>query len=105
MFDIEIDGDYIINLESLLQYKKHDECSARPIKRIQLDKDRSNIHPREERFFLPVILATSTFLSHQSSIENELGWMAAYGGIIGAYWNLELKDKNKTVADVVEEAV
>jgi len=104
MFDIEIDGDYILNLECLVQYKRGDEFSARPIKRVQLDKDRSNIYPREERFLLPVTLATSTSSSRQSQTENELNWLRINGDMTGSYWKLELKDKNKTIADVVEEA-
>jgi hypothetical protein len=85
MFDVEIDGDYIINLESLLQYKRGDEFSARLIKRVQLDKDRSNIHPRDERFLLPVILATSKSSSQQSQNENELDWLRTYGDLTGFY--------------------
>ncbi|CAF3955024.1 unnamed protein product [Rotaria sp. Silwood1] len=104
MFDIEIDGDYIINLECLLQYKRGDEFTACPIKRVQLDKYRSNIHPREERFLLPVILATSTFSSQETQNEKELDWLRTYGYITGCYWNLQLQNKNKTIAEVVEEA-
>ncbi|CAF4591946.1 unnamed protein product, partial [Rotaria sp. Silwood2] len=103
-FDVEIDGDYIINLEYSLQYKRDNEFTARPIKRVHFGKDRSNIHPREERFLLSVTLATSTCSSQQLQNENELVWLRTYGYITSAYWELELKDKNKTIADVVEEA-
>ncbi|CAF3547257.1 unnamed protein product [Rotaria sp. Silwood1] len=102
-FDIEIDEDYIINLECLLQYKKGDESTAHPIKRVQFHKDRSNIHPREERFLLPMTLATSVYSSQQLQDENELDWLQTHGSITGSYWKLELKDKNKRIADVVEE--
>jgi hypothetical protein len=43
MFNIEIDGDYIINLECLLQYKRDDEFSARPIKRVLLMTHTKNL--------------------------------------------------------------
>jgi hypothetical protein len=104
IFDIEIDGDYIINLECLLQYKKGDEFSTRPIKRVQLDKDRSHIHPREERFLLPVTLAMSTDPSEHSHNGNELDCLQKYGYITGTYWRLELQNTDKTIGDVVEEA-
>jgi hypothetical protein len=43
MFNIEIDGDYIINLECLLQYERDDEFSARPIKRVLLMTHTKNL--------------------------------------------------------------
>ncbi|CAF0944729.1 unnamed protein product [Rotaria sp. Silwood1] len=86
------------------RHQRGDEFTACPIKRVQLDKDRSNIHPREERFLLPVILATSTFSSQESQNEKELDWLRTYGYITGCYWNLQLQNKNKTIAEVVEEA-
>ena len=60
MFGIEIVGDYIINLECLLQYKRDDEFSVCPIKRVQFGIDRNSNHAREGRFLLPVTLAPLT---------------------------------------------
>lgn len=101
MCETEIDGDYIINLEGLLQYKRGDAFSASPIKRVELEKDRNNIYSREERFLLPIPLSTSTCASPD---ENELNLLQIHSCITGVYWELVLKDQKQTITDVVEEA-
>lgn len=49
-------------------------------------------------------LTTSTPSSHQSQNEKELNSLQTYDYITRSYWDLELKDKKKTISDIVEEA-
>ena len=102
---IEIDGDYIINFECLLRYKKSNvESSACPIKRIQFDKDRSHIRAREDRFLLPVTLVVPTDSYEHSQNVDELDELQRNGYITRSYWILELQSKKKTIADIVDDA-
>ncbi|CAF1413831.1 unnamed protein product [Didymodactylos carnosus] len=80
-----------------------------PIKRVQLATDRSNIHLREERFSLPVILATSanastTTAASTNEKEKRLYYLRLDGNLSRAYESSEVQSTDKTVADVVEEA-
>jgi hypothetical protein len=97
---VEIDGDYVIDLEFWLQYNKVDHSNVRQVKRVELD-----IHLRKERFSLPITLATTRSNQEQKWDSNELSTVRNYGEFSAAYYELEVAGKNKTFADVVDEAV
>jgi hypothetical protein len=101
--EVEIDGNYIINFNQCIQYQKRDAHKKRPIKRVQLGRNRSNEHLREERFSLPIqISEVSSETSDNSSAGARV--MADAGLFHSVYWHQKLCFKNKTLADVVEEA-
>ncbi len=97
---MEIDGDYVIDLEFLVQYNKVDQSNVRQVKFVELDT-----HLRKERFSLPITLVTSTQSNQEQKRDrNELSTVREYGDFSAAYYELEVAGKNKTFAHVVEEA-
>ena len=102
---VEIDDDYVIDLEYLLQYKKIDQSNARQIKRVQLERDHQNSSSREERFSSPIPLVDIT-LTKESDLEDDtLEHLRKYGDFPDVYNEQELQYTNKTFADVVDQAV
>jgi hypothetical protein len=63
-FDVEIDGDYVINLKQYVRYKKNDTEKQQSIKRVQLDRNRNNVNLRE-RLSFPVRLFQSMSLNSE----------------------------------------
>ncbi|CAF1106900.1 unnamed protein product [Didymodactylos carnosus] len=103
--EVEIDGDYVISFEHQIQYKKSATDKQRPVKRVQFNRDRSNDHLREERFWLPIILApTSQPPGHQPETRDPLDRLLKSAQFRNAYHELELKNTPKTIANVVESA-
>ncbi|CAF1055370.1 unnamed protein product [Didymodactylos carnosus] len=111
--EAELDGDYFVNLKNLMQYYKADKNRQRPIKRVQLATDRTDVHLREERFAFPVILATNTddaSTTTTSDTEDDekdplYELKTGYRRLSLTYKDLELEDNNdKSLADIVEEA-
>ncbi|CAF3403380.1 unnamed protein product [Rotaria sp. Silwood2] len=105
-FDVEIDGDFVINLEFLLQYKKDNEFTVRPIRRIQLDSNRRNDQLRKDRFFMPI--ATESSLASEQ-IDDTTGnrifrLLLSMGDLPRAYLFLNPPKNCKTIANVVEDA-
>ena len=90
---VEIDGNYIVDVEHFVQYKKKDIHQQIQIKRFQLDQNRNRIHLREIRFLTPVMLAPPCT---PSVIQPE--------PLPKQYWKLELENKNKTMADIADDA-
>ena len=91
--EVEIDGNYIIDFGHLFQYKKNDLQKQFRIKRVQLDRNRFNVHLRKERFATPVMLAATGI---PSVLEKD--------PLPKQYWKLELENKIKTMADLAEDA-
>ena len=91
--EVEIDGNYIIDFGNLVQYKKNDLHRQFRIKRVQLDRNRTNVHLRRERFATPVMLATT---GTPSVLQKD--------PLPKQYWKLELENKIKTMADLAEDA-
>ncbi|CAF1341820.1 unnamed protein product [Didymodactylos carnosus] len=106
--EVELDCDYVVNFKHEVQYNKRDKTKQRPIKRVQLLSDRSNVHLREERFSSTITLTDSSTMAAASTDDEQelLRRLREYGDLSDAYLELELvKTKtNKTFADVVEEA-
>jgi hypothetical protein len=101
---VKIDGGYVIDLKHQVQYKNDDSRKRHQIKRVQFDEDRRDVHPRE-RFTLPVALVSSTCLSQEGEEKQaDKGPWKIPGFFITAYYDLKLKNKRKTLADIVEEA-
>jgi hypothetical protein len=91
--EVEIDGKYLIDFEHLLQYKKNDLHKQFRIKRVQLAENRTNLLLREERFTTLVMLTITSMRS-----------ISQHDPLPKQYWKLELENKIKTMADLVEDA-
>ena len=91
--EVEIDGKYIIDFEHFVHYKKNDLHNKFRIKRVQLERNRTNGYLREERFATPVLLADN---SRPSILEQD--------PLPKQYWKLELENKIKSMSDLVEDA-
>ncbi|CAF4334984.1 unnamed protein product [Rotaria sp. Silwood2] len=105
--EVEIDGNYVIDLKHQVQYKKGDSHKQRSIKRVQLDRDRSSLHLREERFSLPVPLATSTqAIDDNRDVEMEILHVriGRLGHFAAVYAEDHINNQGKSLADVVQEA-
>ncbi|CAF1527409.1 unnamed protein product [Rotaria sordida] len=103
---IEIDDNYVIDLEYLLQYNKIDNSNTRQIKRVQLESDHRNVHQLEERFSSPILLVPETSLIQESDLEEDtLEYLQKYGDFPDAYYEQELYNKDKTFADVIDQAI
>ncbi|CAF1172635.1 unnamed protein product [Didymodactylos carnosus] len=91
--EVEIDGNCIIDFEHLVQYKKNDLHKQFRIKRVQLDRNRTNVHLRQARFVTPVMLAAACtpLVLQKDPLPKQ-------------YWKLELENKIKTMADLAEDA-
>ncbi|CAF3658975.1 unnamed protein product [Rotaria sp. Silwood1] len=107
--EVEIDGDYIIDLERLVQYRKGECHKQFTIKRIQLEKDRSIDHLRIERFGSPVNLILSSSSSSSSISEGKnsdilFHALMKIGDFPRAYFCKEISKTDKTIADVIKAA-
>nr|ACD54799.1 NAD(P)(+)-arginine ADP-ribosyltransferase-like protein [Adineta vaga] len=100
---VEIDGGCIINLKDKVQYNKNDTKKQQPIKRVQFDQDHNDIHLRENnRFSLPVPITSMS--SEQESEKNDEVPLPTPAFFPGLYYRCELRNTNKTLSDVVEDA-
>ncbi|CAF1114564.1 unnamed protein product [Adineta steineri] len=98
--DIEIDGSFIISLKDNVQYKKNDMKTQHPIKRVQFDQDHHDIlHLRENRFSLPI----PTTSSHEPEKNDEIP-PPSPAFFPNLYYRCELRQQNKSLSDVVEDA-
>ncbi|CAF3905449.1 unnamed protein product, partial [Rotaria sp. Silwood1] len=79
-----------------------DSNKQRPIKRVQLETDRNNEQLREERFSLPVLLASG--LSVKENCSGRLRDDVNEGRFADAYYALILRGFRNTMAYVVKEA-
>ncbi|CAF2037285.1 unnamed protein product [Rotaria magnacalcarata] len=106
--NVEIDGNYIVNFEEQIYYKKYDSHEHFPIKRDHIDRYRGVDHIRKERFLLSVTISDKTLTASspkkQQQQDNDLALLRQYGYFAATYSNLELSDKHRTIADIVEEA-
>ncbi|CAF0747292.1 unnamed protein product [Didymodactylos carnosus] len=109
--EVELDDNYVVDLNRLVQCKKGEENRQRPIKRLQHEGNQLNFQLREERFALPITLATDSRDSSQAistSSTNEkddrLCELWEDGNLSGAYLRLLIADTGKSVLEVVEEA-
>ncbi|CAF4788073.1 unnamed protein product, partial [Rotaria sp. Silwood1] len=107
--EVEIDGDYIIDLERLVQYRKGECHKQFTIKRIQLEKDRSIDHLRIERFGSPVNLILSSSSSSSSISEGKnsdilFHALMKIGDFPRAYFCKEISKTDKTIANVIKAA-
>lgn len=91
--EVEIDGNYIIDFGHFVQYKKNDLHRQFRIQRAQLDRNRTNVHLRRERFATLVMLATTGTPS-----------VPQKDPLPKQYWKLALENKIKTMADLAEDA-
>ncbi len=104
---VEIDGDYMIDLQRLLQYKKGECHKQFNIKRIQLDEDCLTDHLRPERFALPIalILSSSSSSTSEEKKSNTLfHTLMKIGDFPRAYYCEEIRETGKTIADIVKAA-
>ncbi len=108
--DVEIDGDYVINLKRQVQYRKGENDEQRAIKRVQFETKRVKVRLGTERFSLPVTPARSTTSSSTASdkptetyrlIENCFG----VADFPETYFRNEVLNTWKSLAHVVEEAI
>ncbi|CAF3877786.1 unnamed protein product, partial [Rotaria sp. Silwood1] len=103
-FDIEIDGDFVINLKFLLQYRRDDEYNTVcPIKRVQRNSDRT-LHYRAERFSSPFTIDSSISYHQKHNRDDEYKYPRKGSNFALIYHDLELTQNDKTLADVVEDA-
>jgi hypothetical protein len=102
--EVEIDGDFIIDLKHLTQCKKGDEFKVSSIKRLQLVEDRkATVSLREERFSLAVALAPSLPPSNQElKLKYALDFIRETHNMTFAYDQLHLEGIEKSIRDVVE---
>ncbi|CAF1162507.1 unnamed protein product [Adineta steineri] len=98
----ELDGNYMIDLEHLIEYKKGDCSKRRYIKRGQRDSLQSSVYLRQERFSLPITPVNSTVVEQVQHVTDALRHIREDGNIFSAYCNLI--ENEKTFADIVEEA-
>jgi hypothetical protein len=108
--DVEIDGDYVINLKPQVQYRKGEKDKQRAIKRVQFETTRINVRLGAERFSSPITPAQSiTALPPASDrptetyrlIDNCFG----VADFPETYFRNEVLNTWKSLADVVEEAI
>ena len=94
---VKIDGGCVVNLtQKTLQVK----CEQYPIKRFELERNRTTSQLREERFACPVPLISTT----TTTTEADSMFIGFVHTIPNAYYDRELRGKHKTVAFVVGEA-
>jgi hypothetical protein len=101
---VELDGGRVINFTQQIQYQRDDQIEQQcSIKRMELiERDRSNIHLREKRFFSPVTISSelrNEIVEHNADLSNN-----ATATIPALYSIIELEGQDKSMADVVEEA-
>ncbi len=94
--EVEIDGGYIVDLKHNVQYRYEDSSKQSLIKRVDLETDRGNVHLREERFSLPIAVA-STFAATEGNVH--LSWNLA-----NTYYKKKLLFTPQSVSFVVEQA-
>ncbi|CAF3877008.1 unnamed protein product [Rotaria sp. Silwood1] len=98
---VKIDDGYVLDFKQQIQYEKDDQHRQHPIKRVQLERDRNNVHIREERFSSSVTL-TSTSTAESRTISDQLTiWQK--NNLASADYECKLENKNNTLADIVEE--
>ena len=104
--NVEIDGDYIVSFERQVHYHKDNSLQQHQIKRDTFDRDHKVDNIRAERYLLPVTFTNniSTVSSQEQQQDRDLAELRLYGYFPTTYSNLELSGKNKTIADIVEEA-
>ncbi|CAF1363794.1 unnamed protein product [Didymodactylos carnosus] len=103
--EVELDVNYVVSLEHQVQYHNTDKTRQRPIKRVQLKTDRSNVHLRDDRFAVPVTLATmTTATTSKTKEEKVLEDLRTRGDLLRAYDKLVLREKNINFADILEDA-
>ncbi|CAF5086113.1 unnamed protein product, partial [Rotaria magnacalcarata] len=104
--EVEIDGGYLINIKYQVQYTKYDHKKQHSIKRRQLSKDSSAARLREERFAVPMSLATNTVFHAETQSVDELDRVRCWGDISRIYDCVENPcPRKKTVRHIVDEAV
>ncbi|CAF4040927.1 unnamed protein product [Rotaria sordida] len=113
--EVEIDGDYIVDLQRLVQYRKGECHKHFTIKRIQLDKDRSTDYLRIERFGSTVtLILSSSFSSSSSSSSSSMNEgkkndtlfhaLMKIGDFPRAYFCKEISKPGNTITDVIKAA-
>lgn len=103
---VEIDDEFVLDLEYLLQYNKIDNSNSRQIKRVQLETNGNNFSLREERFSSPIPIVSARSLTQESDLDDEaLEYLKLYGDFPDAYYEQEVVGKNKTFADIIDQAV
>lgn len=103
---VDIDEDHMVDLEYMLQYDKIDGSNARQIKRVPLERDRRHIYPRKERFSSSIPIVDTTSLIQESDLEEDtLEHLRKYGDFPDAYYEQELQNEEKSVADVIDQAI
>jgi hypothetical protein len=102
---VETDDDYVVDFKRQVQYKKHDDFKQRPIKRVQLDCDRSNINLREERFSLPITLKTLPSSTVELAAHNNSLVSLKILGNFSLFFHVQyVKNSGKTIGDITEDA-
>ena len=101
---VEIDGGHTIDLKQWTQHQKDDPNRQRQVKRVQLGRDRSNVHLRDDRFALSVTVSSTAL--NTGILENNSDFARGYfmGDFPLAYYNIEIRNTKKTLNDVIEEA-
>jgi hypothetical protein len=94
--EVEIDGGYIVDLKHNVQYRYEDSSKQSLIKRVDLETDRGNVHLREERFSLPIAVASKSAAADDTV---HLSWNLA-----NTYYKQELWVTPQSVSFVVEQA-
>ena len=104
--NVEIDGDYMVSFEQQAHYRKDNSREQHRIKRDTFNRDHTVDNIRAERYLLPVTFTNdiSTVSSQAQQQDRDLAELRLYGYFPATYSNLELLAKNKTIADIVEEA-
>lgn len=96
--NVQIDGNYMIDLERHIQQKGNtsEQC---PIRRVQPDPNRNSFHLREERFSSPVTIVSSKISTKTSNRDDNEWYNASFTN-----YDREIERNNTCIADVVKEA-
>ncbi|CAF2976223.1 unnamed protein product [Rotaria sp. Silwood2] len=102
----EIDKDYVVYLEYMVQNDKIDDPNVHQINHLLVKKDHNNIHPRKERFSSPIPLVPTTSLTPESDLDKDtLEYLKKYGDFPNVYYEQEVQYQDKTIADVIDQTI
>lgn len=99
--DYTVQLEYVTKNEEIIDTKKRIQNNL-----IKLEEGEKKFYPRKERFSSSIPLVSTTSLIYKSDLdENTLEYLRKYGDFSDAYYVQELEHKDKTIADVVDQAV
>ena len=101
---IDLDGDYVITLTERFRYKKDRPQKRNKIKRVRFEIDKDDGSLRKDRFCSPVPLVDQISLTINDEAVEDVTKIKGPTRLPRIYWTLELDKKNKTMANLVEDA-